>query len=510
MSQYFQIDLYSHHFTITKVQPRGREVVEKFAKNYVQMGLVKVGRQFTRAPIKVYAARIGNYEEYRFHINQYPEFTKHLSSNEVLPHTYTVCLHDPDPGVDIELDVLPGWIPRDYQVPIIEYNSSDKPKKSKLVEIQPGKGKSLIAMIMAAKLKKRVGFVIKPAYIEKWIDDVKKVLGVKRNEIEVIQGSGQLMSLISRASAGELNCKVIIFSNKTLQNWFTLYERKSQRVLDDGYDCTPQELFPICGIGLRIIDEVHQDFHLNFKVDLYTQVDWSISLSATLRSDDAFVNRMYEVAYPRSMRYAGLAYDKYIQAFSWLYQVDKPGLIKTTEWGSTTYTHHAFEKSVIKDRVMLANYLKMIQATVDRFYYRTPEHVKGDRCLVYCSSIQMCTLVAEYLSNQYRDKVVKRYCEDDDYDNLMNSDISVSTLLSAGTGHDISGLTAVILTTAIMSSQSNIQGFGRLRNLPNKVMRFAYFVCTDVPKHVEYHEKKKVLLDEMARSYSSINYPVFI
>lgn len=510
MSQYFRIDLYSHHFTLTRIQPRGREVIERFAKNFVQMGLVKVGRKFIRAPIKVFGTRSADMQEYRFHINQYPEFTKHLSNNEVLPHTYEVFVHEPELGDKAEIQVLPGWDARDYQIPIIDYMVSDKPGKNKLVEVQTGKGKSFMAMKAASILGVRMGFIIKPAYIDKWIDDVKKVLGIERKDIEVVQGSGQLMSLISRATAGQLTCKVIIFSNRTLQNWFSMYERKGHRTLEHGFDCLPFELFPVCKIGLRIIDEVHQDFHLNFKVDLYTHVYWSISLSATLRSDDAFMNRMYEVAYPRSARYAGLAYDKYIQSFSWLYQADKPGLIKTTEWGSTTYSHHAFEKSVMKDKFMLGNYLKMIAAAVDRLYYKTAEHVHGDRCLVYCSSIQMCTLVAEYLGKQYPDKKVMRYCEDDDYDNLMTSDISVSTLLSAGTGHDIANLTCVILTTAIMSSQSNIQGFGRLRNLPNKTMRFGYFVCSDIPKHLEYHEKKKLLLNEMARSYSSINYPIFI
>lgn len=510
MSQYFKIDLYSHHFTLTKVQPRGREVIEKFAKNYVQMGMVKVGRKFIRAPIKVFGTRVANYLEYRFHINQYAEFTRHLSNNEVLPHTYEVEQHMPEPGTKTGIATLPQWTARDYQIPIIDYLVSPKPIQAKLVEIQTGKGKTFCAMKAAAELGMRIGIVIKPAYIDKWIGDVQAILGLSKKEIEVVQGSGQLMSLIANATAGLLEAKVIIFSNKTLQNWFTLYERKGVHLLEHGYDCFPQELFQVCKIGLRLIDEVHQDFHLNFKLDLYTHVYWSISLSATLRADDPFMNRMYEVAYPKGMRFAGLAYDKYIAAFSVMYRLDKPGLVKTTEWGSTTYSHHAFEKSIIKNPQMLANFLEFIAAMVRRFYLMTPEHVQGDRCLVYCSSIQMCTLVAEYLRKVIDGKDIRRYCEDDDYDNLMSADISVSTLLSAGTGHDIANLTTVILSTAIMSSQSNIQGFGRLRNLQGKAMRFAYLVCSDIPKHIEYHEKKKLLLAEMAKSYTSMPYPPFI
>jgi superfamily II DNA or RNA helicase len=97
--------------------------------------------------------------------------------------------------------------------------------------------------------------------------------------------------------------------------------------------------------------------------------------------------------------------------------------------------------------------------------------------------------------------------EEDPYENLMQADVSVSTLLSAGTGVDIPMLTTVILTTSISSSQSNIQGFGRLRNIPNKKLRFVYFVCSDFPKQLEYHEKKKDMLSRMALGYNSWNYP---
>ena len=848
--QYFKIDVYSHHFTLTQVQPRGRVVAESFAKSYMQYGLKKEGRRFVRAPIRVFAVRVREGIEFRFHIRQYEEFMRHLSNLQVLPHSYELTTHVPEPGLKVGLKLLPNWEPRDVQIPVIDYIASPEPSKVKLVEIQTGAGKGQIlsakvkvpggwkqmgeiqvgdsitawdgtptkvlgvypqgekqtyrvtfsdgrstvvddthlwkvyyintephkrwrvvdtvemlrlismpnprvyvplceseigtdvelpvdpyilgcilgdgclratgvtiskddpalfeniaarlpegiqmvptsescmtyglrktegsrnpmiaalrqmdlmgklsydkfipdvyfnasksqrlellrglmdtdgtadhhssvsfastskalatgvqylvrslggiakitsrqthytyngvrkmgvvcytvfiriktpselfllprkkertndenqyadglklrvvsvvpegiqptqcisiehpdhlyitddfivthntfcAAAGAEKIDTRMVIIVRPMYIEKWKSDIEELYGFTGSDVVVVQGSAQLMHLITNAVEGRLKAKVIIISNKTLQNWYSLYEKKGNYVLDQGYDCLPGELMPILHAGIRLIDEVHQDFHLNFKIDLYTHVERSISLSATLKGDDPFVNRMYELAYPRDIRFAGMAYNRYVDAFSWIFQVDQPDKVRTTEWGSTTYSHHAFEKSMMRDKNLLEDYLAMIEACCMRIHFE--HYQKGDRLLVYCASIQMCTLVAEHLKTVMGGIDVRRYVEDDPYENLMTADVSVSTIQSAGTGHDIAGLTSVILTTAISSSQSNIQGFGRLRKIPNRKLRFAYFVCSSIPKHLEYHMRKKDMLARMAQSYDTIAYP---
>jgi intein/homing endonuclease len=852
MSQpYFKAGLYSHHFVLTQLTPNARGLVDSFARHYIQYGLVKAGRKFIREAVKVFGARTANYAEYRFHINQWNAFTKHLTNNGVAAHNYEVVLNEADPGEDVGIETLPQWQEHDYQIPIGEYLVSDKPTKIKLLEIQTGKGKlapldtkikipggwttmgdiregqmvtawdgtpaevigvfpqgeqdvykvtfadgrytfagpehlwkvyyintvinrrwrvvdtmemkrlismpnprvyvplckseigddisvpldpyvlgvilgdggisnnsviitkldkdlfenvaarlpedvelvranfksmritgknhgrnsiiktlrtlnlmglrswekfipehylngstkqrlellqglmdtdgtsntretggaisynstshdlakgvqylvrslggiasiserntqythkdelkdgrvsydvniryhtpseiftierkksrtnddnqyakdlklrvmsvepagrdqtqcisinhpdqlyitddfivthnTFCAMKAAARLGKRMAIIIKPGYIDKWIEDVKKICGIERDDITVVQGSAQVMNLMARAEAGLITEKVIIFSNRTLQNLFSLYEERGRLMLEQGYAFYPHELFPKLKVGLRLIDEVHQDFHLNFKLDLYTHVAHSISLSATLKSDDAFMNRMYEMTYPREDRYAGLAYDKYVTAFSWMYSVRRPELLRASEHGSMTYSHHAFEKSVIRQPAVLDSFLDMVHTIVQRFYL-ADDYKPGDRCLVYCASIDMCTRVVDHLKALIKDKDIRRYVEDDPYENLMDAEICVSTLLSAGTGHDIAQLTTVILTTNVLSHQSNVQGFGRLRKIPNRKMRFIYTNCTDVPKHLEYHEKKRELLRMIALDYNTVTY----
>ena len=504
--QYFKVDVFSHFFKLTFVTPRGRDVIQTFLKNYIQMGLVRKGRRYVREPVKVFGARIRDGSEYRFHINQLTDFRRVCADVGIPEEFIKPTVHELYAPAPSKLQMLPHWIPRDYQEPILEYLGSPEPNNRKLVEIQPGKGKTFLATRRAVDTGQRVVVIIKPAYMEKWIADFQKHCGIDKKDIISIQGSGPLMNLIATAKQGKLDADVIIISNKTLQNWYTLYERKGRYSLDVGYDCLPEEFLPLLQAGVRIIDEVHQDFHLNFKSDLYCHCPLTISLSATLISDDPFIARMYEVGYPRNHRYAGLEYDKYINSTAVFYTVTRPDLLRTTEWGSPNYSHHVFEQSVIKIDGLLQGYFEMIDTLVRDYYYK--DYKPGNRCLVYCTSIQLCTLVAEFLKKRHPDKDVRRYVEDDPYENLMEAEISVSTLLSAGTGHDIDLLSTVILTTAVSSSASNIQGFGRLRNLAGIEKRFVYLVCLDVPKHLEYHGRKNELLLSRALTCTTSNYPI--
>jgi hypothetical protein len=350
----------------------------------------------------------------------------------------------------------------------------------------------------------RTMIIVKPMYLEKWVEDMHRTMIFEPKDIMVIRGSSQLMALLMMAEAGELNSKIILLSNKTLQNWLKLYEKFKDDTLDMGYTCTPDRMCEVLGVGNRVIDEVHQDFHLNFKIDLYTNVAESISLSATLLSDDDFMNKMYEIAYPAFSRYKGPAYDKYIAARSVIYRLRQPNEVRYKDPVSKNYSHHVFEQWILKNDQRASNYFDLINTVVKGSYL--PKYKKPDRCIIFCASIAMCTVVTAYLQKRYPHLDIRRYVEEDPWENLMEADISVTTLQSAGTAVDIPNLTTVILTTAVSSSQSNVQGFGRLRK-PNDgtVPEFNYFVCEDIPKQVDYHEKKRGILQDRAISYKSIN-----
>lgn len=507
-SKYFEIEKCSHHFVLKKMSPSGQQIAEKFARNYIQYGMIKVGRYFKRGPVKVFAAKVTRKNEIRFHIGQWEAWKGYLADIGVPEVCYSEITYGFIKPAPLNAVLKEGWTAHDYQIPIVEYLQSLTPAPRKLVEIQPGKGKTFCASAAMALFGHRIIAFLKPKYLEKWVADLKAILDIDPEDIEVIQGSTSLMELIRKAREGELTCKAIIVSNRTFQNFITAYEEKGDKVLDLGYDCLPNEFIQLLECGVKLVDEVHEDFHLNFKIDLYTHVEWSISLSATLISNDAFISKMHEIAYPKRFRYSGLAYDKYVDSYALLYNIVNPDRIRSTEMGSNNYSHMAYEKNFFRNERLLKAYLDLINY---RFEVQFLTRYEGDqRCLIYAASIQMCTLITEYLKKTHPDLDVRRYVEDDPYINLMQAQVCVSTIGSAGTGHDIPKLITVLLTVAIASKASNIQGFGRLRNLPDVDKVFEYFTCKDVDKHMEYYNNKEMLLAGMAKSITILELPYVV
>ncbi len=476
-----QITIASHFFKITRISPRAKQVVDSFARRYIQKGLVRLpGGRYINEGVKVYAAATSDREEYRFHINQLKPFREHLKFNNITDNLFDEILLPIPEAVDIELKIKPQWVPRDYQIPAIEYLVENNDNRAKLVGLRTGEGKTFIALNAIAEIKKRTVIIIKPMYIEKWVDDINKTYDIEPEDVLVIRGSAHLMTLIDLAQSGLLDSKFIIISNKTFQNWISLYEKLRDGISNLGYTTQPETFFSDIGAGIRLIDEVHQDFHLCFKIDLYTNIEKSISLSATLITNDDFVANMHEIMHPSKSRYALQKIDKYINSYNVTYTFKQSDKIRTTEWGGITYSHTAFEKSIQHHHETLMNYMNLINYVIQIGFLKCIRQNK--KLLIFCSTVDMCTKLVKHLVKLYPQYNVKRYVAEDDYQtHLMNSDICVSTLGSAGTAVDIPNLTNVILTVAVDSIQSNIQSLGRLRKLgENDKTEFHFLTCQNL------------------------------
>lgn len=498
------LTLASHYFKVTKLSPRGRQIAELFAKKMVQWGWQRSGaRDYIHAALKVFAAATADRTEFRFHINQLKDFQLHLEFNNFRGDMVEIFqLPIPD-CADADFIVQSKWSDREHQVPVIEYLTKDAPPFSKFVDLQTGKGKSYCSMRGGEKYGVRIGIVVKPMYLDKWVEDIHRTYEIAVEDIVVVRGSKHLMALLLAAEAGDLTAKIVIISNKTFQNWIKLYEKFKEETLDMGYACLPEQWCEHLGIGYRLIDEVHQDFHLNFKLDLYTNVARSLALSATMISDDDFINKMYEIAYPAYSRYKGPAYDKYIAAKAVIYRLKQPNEVRYKDPISKNYSHHVYEQWILRNEQRTANYFDLINQVVKGAYIDKKK--AGQRMAVYCASIEMCTLVTAYLKKKYPSLDIRRYVGEDPYEDLMEPDIRVTTLGSAGTAVDIPDLLVVLLTTCVASSQGNVQGLGRLRKLSDgSLTEFYYFVCEDVSKQIEYHEKKKALLEHRTVSFKCL------
>lgn len=353
---------------------------------------------------------------------------------------------------------------------------------------------TLCTLFAVNEIKQRTVLCIKPMYIQRWMDDLAGKNGIfklKPNELCKVQGSSELASIIRMGLDDTLEYKFIIISNKTLHLYYKDFINGED--MAKYHHVKPFDLFKVLKAGVRVIDEAHQDFHQCFKTDLFSHVPKTIELSATLEPDDPFLKKMYETVYPREKRFGGGVYHKYVNVVAVPYRLDPDNnsRVVTTQRGMTAYSHGAFEESIMRDKKRLSNYLDKVQdlATLHWFNKRVDDY----KLLIFASRVDMCRLIVERLQSVFNNLKITKYTEEEDYRILPEMDIIVSTPISAGTAVDIPKLQVCVNTVALGATQANLQMIGRLRELRGVDVKptFVYTYCIDIPKHEEYHIKKK-------------------
>lgn len=504
-----KIDVYSHSFMITKALPAEKKVIDDFCRGLVQFEMVmKDGVKSYRAA-KVFASANPSRTYYRLHINSLKPFLAHLSYNQIRESEYEVQQH---PAVfetrhRVKFDVLELQTPRDPQPAIIEHVCNEG--TNKIVTLQTGKGKTFLTKYCMNELGVRTVCFMKSSYIERWVPDMEKTFKFKAGEILVVQGSKSLSAIQEMALNGDLQkAKIIFISTNTYSTYVNEVEEFG---VSEKYPVPPGEFFSTLNVGLAVLDEGHQYPHMIMKLFCYTHVPKFVTLSATLDTMDAFMTKIYELMYPRDERCNGDYYDVYIRACSIRYQLNRPRAVRYKGFGGA-YNHTAYENSLMtaKNRVELKNYLDLIKWIVDDKFVKVME--KGQKMLVFCGTVKLCTLVQKYLQKMFPHLTVGRYVSGDKM-SVFDGDIVVSTVLSAGTAVDIPNLRVSLMTTAIDSQQSNEQTLGRTRRLvgwPEVTPEFYHLTCSSIDKHMRYERNKMDFFNGKVLYYGVEQAPVMV
>lgn len=491
-----RVDVFSHNFKVSKYQREFYLLLKDFCRPLIQTGLEpRPGGRFVPTMLKVFAASNAARTEMRFSIakfNEFLEFCKQRGYDQSRLEIVSQPLFKPAKLVSEFMD---SWVLRDYQVPVVAFETEEN-KPIRVVVVQTGKGKGLMSLKAAAELGYRVIVIVPAMYTEKWYEEIQTMFKDVKKRMLLVKGYKQLCNLVSMVKAGCLDHDFIVVSQTTMQIFLRNWEMES--AVTEGMCCHPEKFYETIGAGTKIIDELHKGIHINIKMDLYTNIPKGLYLTATIRASNPFINKMTEMAYPAGDRYKGLEYDRYIGVVAMEYRLQNPRAVK---WigRKKEYSQIKFEESILRSPKMRDNYLRMVEFLVKTEYVDIME--AKQTCIVFAGSIEMCTSIARHLKRRFPDLKVGRYVGEDDYDELMNNDIVVSTILSAGTAIDKYGLITVIMTQAIDSIQANEQTMGRLRRLkdwPDKTPMFFYLVCGDIDKHVTYHDRKVELLADKA------------
>lgn len=498
MSAYMRITLCSHYFRVDRINHVARNACFIYSNQMLQWGYRPERGRMVRTKMKVFAASTKNRTEFRFHINCLKEFLETTKRVNIHPNFIKIEKEEPFEAKDIEIEMKKGWVMRDYQIPLSEYCTADKPV-SKLLTMQTGQGKGATSMQALVNKKKRFLVIVKPMFIQKWVDDLMKTTNLKRHDILTVRGSEELKAFLVKCKDDSFDFKCAVISNTTMQNWIKEYEHFGHDSMELGYACVPHDLHRHAKAGERLIDEVHMHFHLCFKMDLYTHVASSISLSATLFNSDPFLSKMYLVMFPKESRSVELELKKYIDVVAVFYAFEKPMLIKTMESGMTTFSNNAFEESIMQSRLLKEKYMELIARVVQQGYDRVNRKKKV--CIVYAYTTEMVDLILAHLKKVFPEYRFKRKVTGDPEENIYTSDVVVSTLGSLGTAIDVPDLTNVVMTNVIGSEQANVQAMGRLRELPDgHPVTMHYLVASNIDKCMDYHQRKVVLFSNRTRS----------
>lgn len=403
------------------------------------------------------------------------------------------------------LTMKSDWIPREEQAKAIEFVKGIE-SGAILLHLQTGGGKSSLALYLASTVFKHCFVcVMRPTFIGTgpstgWLKAINKdMVNFKKHEICTVRGSEQLISLMNDIlDKGHNPYKAILLSSRTIQNYLSTYEdnKDDPKLFESkGYPVKPQDFSKLLEVDTIYYDEAHFDH--NFVCHLVSTINTKrfIGMSATPDADMAFQNRMMKLLFPLSKRYVQKVANVYQQPIAWHYQFKRPEYLRvTTKMG---YSHILLEQTIMKRGWMMDAYFKLIKKAIDDYFY--PKHQANNklRCVVTVATIEMARELKNYIEEQYTGifEKVTTYVEGENVSNLYGATLCVSTIIGAGTGHDIPMLSTVIMTNAISSTKSNLQAIGRLRkleieNMPDIEHSFVYFVADNLDQHVKYHHKK--------------------
>lgn len=485
------LEIGSHFVRVSNFGPKVRPALFEMCDRLAQFGFTRSpSGRFVRTMLRVFVGVTRDRTVFSFHRNLLEELYVVLQRHGYGKGLLNIVELPKNEGDDIELELIDLREPRDYQTELVDYMIDEG--VTKVATIDPGRGKTFTALLAISKLKKKTFVCIKAMYIEKWIGDIEKAFKIKKGDIIVVKGASALKAVTQMAIDDELDAKFVICSNMTFYNYLKEYEIHKEGILDMGYACLPHEFYEVCGFGLRLIDEVHQDFHLNYRQDLYAHVQKTISLSGTLEGDDPFINNRVAEMFPPHWRIKPKGRVVYAEAIALEYRLRTGHRLRWLNHSRKSYSHVLFEQSIMKQPVVLKAYQDMIVMIIAETYIQ--EHKRGQKALIYFATVEMCTKMQQFLEKAFPQHKVVLHVQGVSLEDTFKGEIIVSTLKSLGTAQDIPNLLTVLMTDALGSSTANLQAFGRLRELSHwegSVPRFYYLVCADIDKHNEYHLRKK-------------------
>lgn len=444
---------------------------------------------------KKYYGVFENFKEVYIHRNSFDDLINFLE-NKGIPREYVEVIDVPVPkAAAATYEMYEKYVLRDYQI-LIKEDILRPGMHSARVDLQTGKGKTLTSLASLAERGGRAVVMVPPKYFGIWIEALQNTFkGYAQDPLKfmTVSGSAELQKLIDRGIEDDLEgVDVIVISNVTYRSYIDNFEKYGHDIVNLGYNAPPPRFHEAIGAGMQINDEIQEDPGLVFRIDMYSNVNLQVYLSATPFTGNAYVTKMIEKMLPPETMVRLPNLDVYINCMCLRYCEPK---IKPKDYLTpfkNTYNHARYETQMMKDRNRMRSYLKMVGNIAAGTFVN--DRLPGQKQLFLCATVAFIEEVVKYLKERFPDLNIEGHVSGCPYERLLKNDITVSTIKSSGTGVDIPNLREVGLLQATDSKKDNIQILGRLRKLrdfPDLTPRLTFMACESIPHHLRYAANKK-------------------
>ena len=436
------------------------------------------------------------------HTNALTDYMTFVVKEGIPPAGISVIKEDVNQGKHIDVELLPSIKLRDYQLDAINFVHTKSEFKAKLLALPTGSGKTFTALSYIPTIKRRTLITMRPSYIKQWKTVIPTVLNIDDTDILHIKSGATLKKVCTRLLTEDIDTKIVIISNKLLQVMTTKYVTSTE---DEPYmyDVSPVDLFVKLNIGLVIMDEVHQDINIWYKMMSMVKMPKVVALSATFYTRSPIIKRIQKQMFPLGSIYDLLEVDPYVIYDIYKYTLNNPNRYRTTPRGRNSYNHLVYEESLSRNLTIWKKYLEMIFNIVVSRYINS--YQKGDKCIIFVSRVDTAKNLTEYFLSRYPSASITSYIGGSDYQDILDNEIIISTTGKGGTALDIPGLVLVVNTVNVMSIQLNIQMLGRLRKRKDGRTTFIQVISNSIAKHRGYQiERDMIFSNKLLKSSSRL------
>lgn len=359
-----------------------------------------------------------------------------------------------------------------------------------LIALGTGNGKTYLSIFYMALLNiKTIVITSNKDWLRQWRDEILYHSNIDPKSVHLISGGSEIKFMINRKKEELANrYNIYLVTHATLASFSKQYGGEAIH-----------KLFQHLGIGLKIFDEVHQDFDSVCNVDFHTNTYKTLYLSATPGRGNDEEHRIFKLYFKNvpSIDLFDPEEDPRTNYIAFLYRSDIDP-IKL----SRCYNFHGFNKMVYADYVMqLPNFYKIIMIIMDVI-----SNIHGKK-LFFLATNESIMIFKDWIEAnyfEYRNRVGVYTSINSTKKEALNFPIILTTSKSAGAALDIEGLAVTInLLEPTKSKIANQQRLGRTRG---KNTFYIDLVDCDNRSCVKYYYKNLPMFDEQCLSVRKIEF----